>query len=69
MHNFATTAAPITDLLAKEREFVWGPAHQTSFDKLIASLTSAPVLALPDFSRDFVVTTDASTVGIGGTLS
>ena len=30
---------------------------------------SAPVLALPDFSRAFVVTTDTSNVMVGGTLS
>ena len=34
-----------------------------------SALVSAPVLALPDFSRAFVMTTDASDVAVGATLS
>ena len=32
-------------------------------------LTTAPVLALPDFSKPFDVTTDASVVAVGGDLA
>ena len=62
-------AAPISSLLSKSRDFVWGPAQQQAFEALKEALVSTPVLALPDFSRAFIVTTDASDVAVGGTLS
>ena len=39
------------------------------FNALKLSLQQAPVLCLPDFERQFIVTTDASHTCIGGVLS
>ena len=39
-----------------------------SFEKLKNALSTAPVLAQPDFSREFVIQCDASKVGVGGVL-
>ena len=47
---------------------MWGPEQQAAFEAVKAAITSAPNLALPDFERPFVVTTDASVVGIGAVL-
>ena len=43
--------------------------HQCAFEKLKLALTKAPVLARPDFSREFTVQCDASNDAIGAVLS
>lgn len=56
------------DLLKKGVPFVWTPQHQQCFDTAKQALISAPVLALPDFSKSFTIETDASATGIGAVL-
>ena len=46
----------------------WDQKEEQSFLALKAALATAPVLRLPDFERQFVVTTDASDVAIGAIL-
>jgi len=47
----------------------WNQECQESFDRLKSKLSSTPVLAFPDFKIPFILTTDASTVGLGAVLS
>lgn len=68
VRNFGMLAKPLTDLLKKCQMFVWTIAHDESFTALKNALISAPVLALPDFNKTFVVQTDASNKGIGAVL-
>ena len=67
VHGFGTIAAPLTTLLKKEG-FLWTEAAAQAFTALKSALTTAPVLALPDFALPFIVECDASTYGFGAVL-
>ena len=49
--------------------FEWTELHQESFKKLKLALTSAPVLAYLNYSKPFLLETDASLKGLGAVLS
>lgn len=68
--NFSIIAVPLTNLVKKgEPNYVtWGPEQDEAFRTLKSKLLEEPVLRLPDFSRPFVVQTDASDYGIGAAL-
>jgi hypothetical protein len=51
--NYALIARPLTDLLKKGTLFLWSSVHASAFDALKVALISAPVLALPHFSKNF----------------
>lgn len=61
-------ARPLTNLLKKGVIFVWTHIHDIAFKALKQSLTTTPVLALPNFSKPFVIETNASNMGIGAVL-
>ena len=48
---------------------MWSENCQSAFEDLRQKLTDAPVLAFPDYSRPFLLDTDASDTGIGAVLS
>ena len=50
-------------------EFQWTPACQEGFDQLKKALMEAPVLAYLDYSKPFILETDASLKGLGAVLS
>ena len=68
IHGFSQLANPLTDLTRDKVVWQWGDADQNSFLALKAAKATVPVLHLPDFERQFVVTTDASDVAIGAIL-
>ena len=50
-------------------EFQWTSACQEGFNQLKKALTEALVLAYPDYSKPFILETDASLKGLGAVLS
>jgi hypothetical protein len=66
--NFGMISRPLTDLLKKGTLFIWTNHCEKAFQFLKQALISALVLAVPDFSKPFVVETDASDTGIGAVL-
>ena len=67
--NFSTIARPLTKLTQKETIFDWTPDCEKAFYDLKNALVIAPVLKFPDFSKQFILTTDASNCGLGAVLS
>ena len=61
-------AAPLIDLLRKDT-FHWSKKSQLAFDNLKTALTHAPILALPNFAKPFILETDVFGIGIGAVLS
>jgi len=70
VRNYADISAPLTALLSKRAVFNWGEHQQTAFNKIKERLTATDVLTFPDFDgQPFILTTDASNVGVGAVLS
>lgn len=67
--NYSKITKPMTSLLKKDVPFKWGESQQHSFDTCKKILTSLPLLQYPDFTKEFILTTDASLHAIGGILS
>ena len=63
--NFSTMVAPLTHLTKKDVPYARCANCQKAFEKVKHALTHAPVLALPDFSKPFEVSCDASIQGLG----
>ena len=68
IEKYSHLAAPLTDLLRKCAEYVWGLPQQQAFEALKKALTEAPVLILPSPDYPFLLYTDASDFAVGGVL-
>jgi len=47
---------------------IWGDPQELAFHRLRSLLSQAPILRMPDFSKPFILQTDASNVGLGAAL-
>ena len=53
--NFATVAEPLFRLLKKAQPFDWQAVQEAAFQAIKTALTTAPVVARPDFAHPFTL--------------
>ncbi|GJX39433.1 putative reverse transcriptase domain-containing protein [Tanacetum coccineum] len=58
----------MTKLTQKKVKFVWGDKKEAAFQLLKEKLCSAPILALPEGAKNFIIYCDASHKGLGAVL-
>ncbi|GJZ51018.1 reverse transcriptase domain-containing protein, partial [Tanacetum coccineum] len=68
IENFSKIAKSLTILTQKCKTFDWGEEQELTFQTLKDRLCNAPVLALPDRPKDFLVYCDAFGIGLGCVL-
>nr|GFA86673.1 putative reverse transcriptase domain-containing protein [Tanacetum cinerariifolium] len=68
IEGFSKIAKSMTKLTQKGIRFDWGEKEESAFQLIKQKLCSAPILALPEGSEDFVVYCDASYKGLGAVL-
>jgi len=65
---FAEIVKYITDMLGKDKEIKWTPEAKQSFEDIKKAISKAPVLASPDFSKDFLIFSFSSEHIVAGVL-
>ncbi|GJV96873.1 putative reverse transcriptase domain-containing protein, partial [Tanacetum coccineum] len=68
IEGFSKIAKSMTKLTQKGIRFDWGEKEENAFQLIKQKLCSAPILALPEGSEDFVAYCDASHKGLGAVL-
>jgi len=58
--GFADIAAPLNQLLVKGAKFEWNESCEKAFSELKRRLITSPILAFPEFNKEFILYTDAS---------
>ncbi|KAE9046611.1 hypothetical protein PR002_g1561 [Phytophthora rubi] len=66
--NFAATIRPLSQILIADAVWSWRTEHQTAFDAVKTSLSTAPVLMLHDHSKGFHVVCDVRDFATGCAL-
>nr|GEU85506.1 hypothetical protein [Tanacetum cinerariifolium] len=66
--SFSLISKPLNKLSQKNKKYEWGKEEEEAFQTLKQKLCSAPILALPKGTKDFMVYCDASLKGYGAVL-
>ena len=65
---FSALIHEMTRLSSSKVAFEWTPLAAKQFSKVKKKLATPPVIAFPDWSKDFILITDASDIALGGVL-
>lgn len=65
IRNFREIVQPLNKLTRKNLDFVWTDECESAFRSLKSKLLSPNILQYPDFSKQFIVTVDASNTACG----
>ncbi|GJX32866.1 putative reverse transcriptase domain-containing protein, partial [Tanacetum coccineum] len=68
IEGFSLISKPLTKLTQKDKKYKWGKEEEEAFQTLKQKWCSAPFIALPDGTKDFVVYCDVSLKGYGAVL-
>jgi hypothetical protein len=68
VEGFSSIARPMMQLLKKDKKFEWTDKCEASFQELKKRLVLAPILTMPDVTKDFDIYCDASKLGLGSVL-
>nr|GEU29627.1 putative reverse transcriptase domain-containing protein [Tanacetum cinerariifolium] len=66
--GFLLISKPLSKLAHKNKKYEWGMEEEEAFQTLKQKLCSAPILALPEGTKNFIVYCDASLKGFGVVL-
>lgn len=69
IRDFSVITYPLTRLLQKRINFNWCEKCENAFQDIKTKLIATPILAYPDFTKQFKVTVDASHLGCGAVIS
>lgn len=68
--NLSELTQPLLLNLRGKREiFIWNQEQDDAYVEILKKLCEEPVLIMPDYSEQFILQTDASSVGYGGRLA
>ena len=66
--HFQIHASPLYHLLKNDVKWNWSKKCESGFNHLKQALVESPILGYPDFTKPFIVYTDASFDGLGAML-
>ena len=67
--GYAHITAPMEKQLKKDIKFEWTPECQESLDILKEKMVTTPILVFPDWTKEFHVHVDASSIALGIVLA
>jgi hypothetical protein len=69
INGYAQIKTPMEKLLKKDCQFQWKKECQQSFNTLKPKMVTAPILVFPDWSKEFHMHIDASSIALGVVLA